>query len=439
MGITIIPIGGHLEIGKNCTAVKVDDEVVLLALGLHLDNYIKFTEEREHFVKISSKQLMSVKAVPDVSKIKELHKQVKAICATHAHLDHVGAIPFLASKFDCDVHASPFTIALLKTLIKDHRTKLSNKLIAHGLHERFKISDKIEIEFLNMPHSTPQTLTIAIHTPYGTVLYANEFKFDDTPTLGEGPSREQMKNMQVKVAIVESLYAPYSGKCPSEQEAQKMLEKLMVEMHHEGHAIVITTFASHIARLKSIIELSKKINRKPVLIGRSLSKYVTAAQDIGIIDFSDVEMVRFGSKVKRFFSKIKNSEEYVFIVTGHQGEPRAVLSRMVKDGFFHFDIQDKVIFSCQVIPTRANIENREKLEESLKEKDVTIYSDIHTSGHARQGDYKELITLTKPEVVIPTHGNKEMEQAFQDYLVDELKYDRDKVPILRNFEEFEIE
>ncbi|MCH8003504.1 MAG: ribonuclease J, partial [Nanoarchaeota archaeon] len=197
---------------------------------------------------------------------------------------------------------------------------------------------------------------------------------------------------------------------------------------NKNNLIVVTTFASHIARLKSIIEFGKKLNRKIVFMGRSLSKYVKAAENVGLVNFSkDIEIVKYGRQIERKLKKVdKERKKYLLVVTGHQGEPKSVLYRIAK-GELKFKLyhDDNVIFSCKTIPTPTNIANREALENELKRFGVRIFKDIHQSGHAAREDLRDFINLVKPKNIIPAHGNKEMKDALADLAV-EMGYKRDK-------------
>ncbi len=429
--IEIRTIGGYGEVGKNCTAVKVDDDVVLLDMGIHLENYIALTED-EDIRNISTKQLIQAEAVPDISYIKEWKKNVKAIIPTHAHLDHIGGIPFLSNKFDAEILATPFTATVLGKIIKDEKIHLKNKIKRLNPNSTYQISDKIKVEFINITHSTPHTVMIALHTPYGIVVYANDFKFDLSPTLGQKPSFDRLEELGkegIRCLIVESLYSGAARKTPSEKVAKEMLKEVLLGIKSKDQAVVVTTFSSHLARLKSIIEIGKKMKRKILFLGRSLNKYVSAGEEVGLIDFSgDVSMSKYRKQVKSTLSKVSKDgkEKYLLVVTGHQGEPKAILNRMIDGELdFGFSQGDIVVFSCQIIPCDLSIENRKHLEQKLRDKGVRIFSDIHTSGHASKEDLRDLIAMFKPANIIPAHGTKKMFKDFQ-VLAEEMGYSKGK-------------
>jgi len=437
MGLQIITVGGYSEIGRNCTLVKVDDEAVLLDLGLHMDYYIAYTEESEDMPNkdMSAEALIRVNAVPNLHHIQDLWPKVKAICISHAHLDHVGAVPFLSNKFKADIHATNYTIEVLKTMVSNEKISLRNNMVAHPVNSKFKVSNKISIEFINVTHSVPQTVIIAVHTPYGILVYANDFKLDNAPTLGDKPNFKRLEELGqkgVKVLIVDSLYADTPMKTPSESIAKEMLKDVLLGVNSKGKAVIITTFSSHIARLRSIVELARKLNRRPVFIGRSLDKYITAAKNAGIIDLEkQAEHIKYGGKVKKFFKTVKHPEKQMFIVTGHQGEPGAVLSRMVFQHLYKFEEEDHVIFSCGVIPVENSIRNRQKLDAALKEKKIRLFTDVHVSGHAFREDHRDLIHLLKPENIVPTHAHKKKLEAMKELCL-EMGYKPDKIHILHN-------
>ena len=363
MAVEIKAIGGYAEVGKNMTAVKIDDEVIIIDMCIHLTNYIKITEEEgESFIKLKANDLIKARAIPNTDMIKDWRDKVKAIVPTHAHLDHLGAIPFLASRFrNASVVCTPFSAAVLRAILKDEKIKIPNQIKAINPNSKIKISDKITIEMINVTHSTPQSSIVAIHTPYGAIVYAADFKLDNSPTLGSKPNYaalEKLGKTGVLVAIINALYAPYDGKCPSENVAKEMLRGVMLDVDSRGKAIIATTFSSHIARLKSIVTFGKKLNRKIVFLGRSLSKYINAASEANIAHLEkEGEVCRFARQIDRKLKAIQKDgpEKYLLVVTGHQGEPKATLSKMSTGVYpFAFEDEDEVIFSCNVIPTPIN-------------------------------------------------------------------------------------
>ncbi|MCP3682993.1 MAG: RNase J family beta-CASP ribonuclease [bacterium] len=437
--IEICAVGGYNEVGRNMTAVKIGEEVVVLDMGLHLENYIRYTEEEEDTIKVSATELSKVDAIPNISVIEKWRKQVKIIIPSHAHLDHVGAIPFISNKYNAQIMGTPFTIAVIKSILQSEKIKLKNSLKVLNVNSMFKLSPDITIEFINTTHSTPQTVMIAVHTKEGIILYANDFKFDRYPTIGKKPDfkrLEELGKLGVKTLIVDSTYAELSQKTPSEAVAKQMLTDVVLGTDSRGHAVIVTTFSSHLARLKNIIELGKRLNRKVVFLGRSLSRYAQAGEEVGIVDFSkEVEIVKYGKQIKRRLKKImkEGKDKYLLVVTGHQGEPRATLSKMVDGVFdFKFDPDDEVIFSCKVIPTATNRASREQLDKKLRSFGVRIFSDIHTSGHAAREDLRDLINLVKPKHIIPAHGELKMTSALADLAVEMGYEPGEQVHLLRN-------
>ncbi|MBS3156102.1 ribonuclease J, partial [Candidatus Woesearchaeota archaeon] len=164
----------------------------------------------------------------------------------------------------------------------------------------------------------------------------------------------------------------------------------------------------HIARLRSIIDFGKHLNRKIVFLGRSLEKYVGTAENLKLVSFKDqVEIVGFREKVKEKLKRImKNKDKYLIVCTGNQGEPDAVLARMARrDLPWKFDSGDIVIFSCRTIPTAETIANRDELEKNLRKSGVRVFKNIHVSGHASLEDHRDMIELIKPKHIIPSHGD----------------------------------
>lgn len=441
MVLEITAVGGYNEVGKNCTAVNVDGKIILLDLGLHLENYINYTQD-EDILNVDKTDLIKVGAVPDISLLKK--DKVIAIIPTHAHLDHIGAIPYLGDEFDATIIGSPYTMAVLKAIYSDENIPLKNKIKVLNPNSSIKLSKDIEVEFIHVTHSTPQTVMIAIHTKHGTIVYANDFKFDNFPVIGARPNYERLEEIgntkNVVALITESLYADQDMKTPSETVAKEMLKNVLEGTNNDGKVIVITTFSSHLARLKSIVEIGKKLGRKIVFVGRSLSKYVSAGEEIGIINFSDdVEIVKYGkqisSKMKRIF-KNGDADKYLFVVTGHQGETQAVLSKMAREELpFEFSKEDHIIFSCKIIPAEINYENRKNLEENLKKFGVRIFKDIHVSGHAGKEDLRDLINFLKPKNIFPAHASNELSKELVKF---GLQMGYDQVHIIQNGQTYRL-
>ena len=432
MPIEICSIGGYSETGKNSTAIKVDDEVVVLDMGLHMENYIRHTED-EDISAMHYDELLKVDAVPNYGLIKDWKEKVIAIVPSHGHLDHIGAIPFAASIFPkAPIVCTPYTAEVLKSIFRDERIKIPNHLVSLNLNSKYKLSNKISVELVNVTHSIPQASMIVIHTPYGKIVYANDYKFDRQPTLGKKPNFQRLKEVGeegVLVLINECLYAHEHKKTPSESVAKQMLKDVMLGVYTEGKGMIVTTFSSHLARLKSIIELGKKLNRKIVFLGRSLSKYVDAGERINIVNFSsDVRIIKHRDKIEKFIKRInrEGKEKYLIVCTGHQGEPKAILSRLARQELpFKLSPGDVVIFSCSVIPAELNKENRGILESQLRDRGARIFRDIHVSGHAAREDHRDLIELIKPKHIIPSHSGRERANHLAE-LAEEMGYKRNQ-------------
>ena len=360
--LEIIPLGGYSEVGRNSVAVRVDDEIVILDLGLMMDRYIEYTDSDE-LVEVSGRTLIEIGAAPDVEILGADRKNVRGILLTHGHLDHIGAVPYLANRFDCDVHATPFTIELVRRMFDDEKRLSRGKLVSHDVNDRFQISEKIEAEFIYITHSVPHSVMILLHTPYGRIMYANDFKFDNNPTLGPKPNYARLRELEGKVdyLILDTLYAESEIKTPSEKIAEEMLKDVLLGTQSRGSTIIVSTFSSHIARLRAIVNVAKMMKRKPVFLGRSLRKYTEAAEAVGIADFSDVEIVGFGNKVKPYLKKITDPDKYLFVATGHQGEPKATLSRIVNQGLLPLADNDIVVFSSKTIPVPVTLEDRKSV------------------------------------------------------------------------------
>jgi ribonuclease J len=410
-------VGGYNEIGKNMTAVEVGSEVVICDMGIHLEPYIQYTED-EDIQKVDVDDLRRIGALPNDLVLDRIKDKVTAIIPSHAHLDHVGAIVYLSNRYRAPIICSPFTAEVIKAIARDERITLKNEIKSLNPNSRMKVGS-IVVEFINMTHSTPHTVMIALHTREGTVLYANDFKFDNHPLIGRRPNYERLEEIGkegLKCLICDSTRAALPVKTPSEMVAKEMLRDVLEGVDSSGRAIIVTTFSSHLARLKSIIEFGKKLNRKIVFLGRSLAKYTEAGEAVHLVRFSEeVEIVRYRKQILKRLAEIQREgpQKYMLVVTGHQGEPQSTLARMVKgDLKFSFKPEDHVIFSCTIIPTETNIENRRQLEARLHTLGVRVFRDIHVSGHAAKEDLRDLLNMVKPGHLIPAHGDKGMKLSL---------------------------
>ena len=438
--IEIFAVGGYSEFGRNMTAVKIGDEVVIIDMGIHMENYIKL-QGKDDIETIGTRKLLENDAIPKFHLIDEWKDKVKAIIPTHAHLDHIGAIPFIAKKYKADIVCTPFTAEVIKAIADDKRYRIRNDIKQVNPNSSYKISEKISVDLINMTHSTPQTVMVRINSNEGDVLYANDFKFDLSPTLGPKPNFEKLRQIKgVKCLISDCTRSWDAKKTPSESVAKEMLKDVLYGIESQDNLIVATTFSSHIARLKSMIEVGRQKGREIVMLGRSLEKYVDAGEKVGIIDFSDVNRIRYRDKIKRFLKKVKQDpSRYMLIVTGHQGEPEAILSDMAYGKIdYKFNSGDVVIFSCGIIPNEENEKNREFLEDKLNAKKVRIFRDIHVSGHAAREELRDLLMMTQPSNIIPAHGYPDMMENMKK-LALEMGYDEKSIHLAKNGDKIIIE
>jgi len=431
--LKIHTLGGYNEVGKNMTAVDTGEDIIVFDCGLYLPAVIDLQETEK---RPTPKLLASAGALPDDSFLWKNKDRVKAFLITHAHLDHVGAVHYIAMKYpNADIVGTPFTIELLKTLIQDANISLRNKLVSIKSDSHYMVKGKnkeYKVDFVNITHSTIQSTMIALHTKEGVVVYANDYKLDDNPVIGSPPNYKKMEELSkegVKALIVDCLYAGDERKTHSEKIARAMVEEVLLTVDHGNHGIIISTFSSHIARLKTIVEFSKKLDRKVVLVGRSLAKYVLAAQKAGQYPFDkEVRVLGYPNQVKSMLKQIdKNRHEYVLVCTGHQAEPGSILDRLVSGNKlpFNFRPKDSVIFSSKVIPVPVNQANRASMDKKLKMKDVRIFDNVHVSGHGGREDLRDLIALLNPQHVIPSHGGLDKTTPAME-LAKELGYKYDK-------------
>jgi len=445
MPIEICTVSGFNEVGRNMTAINVDGDVIICDMGLHMENYVRFTEDQE-IENFNAEDLLKVNAVPDMRPIEDWKDKVKAIIPSHAHLDHIGAIPFLANEFHAPILCTPFTAAVLQSMIRDRKTPFRNQIRSCAINSIYHLSKNITLEFVEITHSTPHTALICIHTKYGTVIYANDFKLDLYPTIGNKVNFKKLRKLGEKgvlALVIESTYASLEQKMPSESVARQMLMDVLLGTETKDHAIFVTTFSSHIARLKAIYEFGRSLGRKVVYMGRSIDRYMYAAEKVGLLNlYKKAKVLRFSRQMANELKKIDRDGrgKYLIVVTGHMGEPKAVLSRIARGEMgFKFKPDDQVIFSNRVIPTPTTIANRQALEQDLKAHKVRIFKDIHVSGHAAREDLRDMIDMLKPKHIIPAHGDVHMTAALAG-LAREMGYVSEKtIHIMQNGDRIKLQ
>lgn len=428
----ICTVGGYEEVGKNMTAVKVGDDVFLFDAGIYLPPLVE-REEAEAQIQMNETELRKIKVLPDDLILDKLgwKDKVRAIIIGHAHLDHVGGVPYLAHRYpQAKILATPFTMEVLETIIRDENLKVKNQRIKIRPNSTFMVNgknQKYKIEFIHTTHSTLQCAFVALHTREGIFFYALDFKFDNHPIIGEPPNYKRLRELEkqgIKVLVVDALYSGTDRKTPSERIARNLVEDALSSVRERTSALFITTFSSHIARLKSIVDFGKQTNRQIIFLGRSLNKYVNSAKEVKMCPFySSIRLMKFRNQVDSFLKKVEADRgRYLVVCTGHQAEPGSILDRIVNDKTpFKFRQGDNLIFSSSVIPTPVNILSRERMDKKLRKKGVRIQTDVHVSGHGGREDLRDLIEILKPKNIIPAHGTLQQETPMVE-LATELGY-----------------
>ncbi|MFQ3293287.1 MAG: ribonuclease J [Natrialbaceae archaeon] len=411
MDIEIATIGGYEEVGRQMTAIRAGDDVVIFDMGLDLSKVL--IHDNIQTEEMHSLDLIDMGAIPDDRVMSDLDGEVQAIVPTHGHLDHIGAISKLAHRYDAPIVAAPFTLELVKEEIQDEgKFAVQNDLVKMDAGETMTIGDGVELEFVNVTHSIIDAINPVLHTPEGSIVYGLDKRIDHTPVVGDPIDMDRFREIGregkgVLCYIEDCTNAEKKGRTPSEAVARRHLKDVIYSLEDYDGGIVATTFSSHIARVTSLVEFAKDIGREPVLLGRSMEKYSGSAERIGAVTFPD-DLGMFGHRksVDRTFKRIMNEgkENFLPVVTGHQGEPRAMLTRMGR-GETPYEIEDgdKVIFSARVIPEPTNEGQRYQSEKLLGMQGARIYDEVHVSGHlSREGHY-EMLNALQPQHVIPAH------------------------------------
>ena len=386
---SIVALGGLGEVGKNMYVIHHDDEILIIDAG------VMFPED----------DLMGVDyVIQDVSYLKENESKIKALIITHGHEDHIGGITFLLQNVKIPVIYAPrIAVSLIKNKLEDNHLNYQN-LETYDKDSVFKFKH-FTVEFVNTTHSIPDSFAVVIHTPQGIIFETGDFKFDLTPI---GPMADLHKiariaEQGVKLLLSDSTNALSEGFSKSESCVDETLNDII--SRHHGR-VIIATFASNIYRIKHIVETCRKNNRQIVTFGRSMETSIEIAFENGLL--KDRSIFIDANKAK----SLKRNEVCI-LCTGSQGEPLAALSRIANGVHKQISLlnDDLVVFSSKPIPGNAASINR--IINKLYLKGVKVFtneefSDIHTSGHAKQEELKLMLRLVKPEYFMPMHGEYRM-------------------------------
>ncbi|HNR59291.1 MAG TPA: MBL fold metallo-hydrolase, partial [Methanothrix sp.] len=223
--IGIVAIGGYEEIGRNMTAIRVGHDIMIMDMGIRLDR-VQIHEDTD-LERLRPSELISMGAIPNDSVMKDVDGRVRSIACTHGHLDHIGAISKLAYKYKAPIIGTPFTTDLIKQEIEAEKLQATkNEVVTMNAGKKMQVSADVELEFIRVQHSIVDCVFAAIHTPRGVILYANDFKMDRSPTLGQPPDFARLKKLEsegVLALITETTNAGVSGKTPSEQIAKDLV------------------------------------------------------------------------------------------------------------------------------------------------------------------------------------------------------------------------
>jgi ribonuclease J len=382
----IIPLGGLGEIGLNMMVFEYGESTFIIDAGL------MFPED--YMLGIDY-------VIPDMTYIKQKKPNVLGVVLTHAHEDHIGALPYLLKEMNVPIYGTPFTLGVVRNRLEEHGifAPVSLNKISPGSKLTFGV---FELEFIRVCHSAVDGVGIAVNTPLGRVIHTGDFKISHTS--GDGMITDVSKFAQygekgVLALLSDSTNVEREGYTISDQEVGDTLGR--ISTGRKGR-IIVGLFASSITRIQQVIDIARSINRKVIFNGRSIETSVNIAKELGYVNIPE-DMEIDIAQINEF-----PDEEIIIITTGSQGEPMAALARMAAGTHKQIKIkkEDTVILSSKFIP--GNEKAITKIINDLYRQGADVIyekiSQIHVSGHAFQEELKLMINLTKPKYFIPIHG-----------------------------------
>ena len=382
--IRLIPLGGLGEIGMNAMIVAYENDAIMIDCG------VLFPDPEMHGIDL---------VIPDFSVLKSLKLKLHGYVITHGHEDHIGALPYALQVQDAPIFASRFTCGLIQHKLGEWGLTYALELVRP---RQTMTLGPFELEFLSVTHSIPDGLAIAIGTPLGTVIHTGDFKIDHRPVGGETTDLArfgELGDRGVLALLSDSTNAEIEGVSQSEAAIADGLEQAMRDA--QGR-IFIASFASHVYRMQTIIDLSQKLGRKIVLNGRSMVNNCRIARDLGVLKVSDDMFVPLEQ------AKERDPKTLTILTTGSQAEPTSAIAKLAFGEGQHLSVNDGdlVIFSSRSIP--GNERAITKAIDGLTRRGAEVLywqvAKVHTSGHAHKEEQRLMINLCKPRFFVPIHG-----------------------------------
>ncbi|MEK6619477.1 MAG: ribonuclease J [Chloroflexota bacterium] len=389
--LRIIPLGGVGEIGKNMLVVEQGDDIVVVDAGL------MFPDEEMLGIDL---------VIPDIRYLRERKTKVRGILVTHAHEDHIGALPYVLREFpDVPIHGTKLTLGLIRTKLREH--KLADRAVFREIApgEPFRIGP-FGCDAYHVCHSIPDAVGFTIDTSYGTIVHSGDWKFDHTPVDGKQTDFALLSAIAAKGVLLllsDSTRAESPGYTPSERHVGEVFDGIMARAPGR---VITTTFASNISRISQIIEIAAAWGRKTAIVGRSMENYTRTARELGYLAYPEGAIVHPGDVGKL------PDQELCIITTGSQGEPTSALSRMALGDHRHVVVKegDTVVMSSNPIPGNEELVSR-TIDNLFKLGAEVIYEPAtrpHVSGHASQEELKLLLSILRPTYFVPIHGEYRM-------------------------------
>ncbi|MCR5503746.1 MAG: ribonuclease J [Lachnospiraceae bacterium] len=415
--IRIIPLGGFNKLGMNMTVMEYQNDIIVIDCGASFPQNNSFGIDT---------------TIPDITYLKENREKIRGVILTHAHEDHIGAVPYVLPEIDVPVYGTPLTVALVKKKVASLGIGegIRTKVIRQG--NTIKLGE-FRVEFIKSNHSIPDSVMLAIYSPAGIIIHTGDFKVDYAPVIGGSIDLQRLGMLGYKGVLAvmsDSTNSMRKGSSESEAMVADRIDALFAQHRHER--LIISTFASNMDRVQQIIEIAERHKRKVILHGDDMKNIFSEAMKLGYITIPENTLIEEPTKEEC------DADDVVFIIAGQHGESLTELTKIAEGSHELIRVRPKDTLIFSSIQVRGYEDTFSRTISSLETQGVHIeYRQAHATGHACEEELKLIYSLIRPEYVIPAHGEFRQRRAAGE-LAETVGVEKEKILMLDDGDVLEL-